>query len=189
MIRTNTTLLDYISGIRRDNSEAISCYNFPEGTRIVEQQKRLSFVYIVKKGVAKCFLTEENGKDFIQEFFGEGEVFGEIEALNDKLSFCAVTALTDTEVYQIPRTNFLKLLDEDKVFNRFIMNAIAGKVHYKALRHAHNQLHAIEENVQRLQKQFPRLLEVIPKKDIANYLGVTLRSLNRVLSESGKEKF
>ncbi|MGS2764464.1 Crp/Fnr family transcriptional regulator [Sinomicrobium sp. M5D2P9] len=187
MIRTNRELLRYITKIDNTEPGCIVMESYHRKEQIIGQGKKVFSVYIVKKGMVKCYLTEDNGKDFIQEFFGEGEIFGEIEVLNDTLSFCAVEAVTGMEVYKIPKEYFIKLLNEDADFNSFIMKSLATKVHYKALRHSHNQLHAIEDNLFRLKKQFPQLLDIIPKRDIANYLGITLRSLNRVISELGTE--
>ena len=47
--------------------------------------------------------------------------------------------------------------------------------------HSYNQTHDVEQNLARLRKNVPDLLEKISKKDIANYLGITVRSLNRTL--------
>jgi len=187
MIRINKELLRYITETEKIRPDHIlrECYGPKE--EIIAQGKNVFSVYIVKKGMIKCYLTEENGKDFIQEFFGEGELFGEIEVLNGTLSFCAVETVTEAEVYKIPKEKFMELQREDVAFNLLIMKALARKVHYKALRHSHNQLYAIEDNILRLKKQFPRLLETIPKRDIANYLGITLRSLNRVITKPGAE--
>ncbi len=61
------------------------------------------------------------------------------------------------------------------------MKAMAIKIGYKAPRHSYQQSYTIEDNILKLKEAFPELIEVISKKDIANYMGITLRSLNRVL--------
>jgi CRP-like cAMP-binding protein len=179
MIRTNKELLDYVSKIQ-DSATILEQKCAPFQT-IIEQGKRVNSVYIIKSGIAKCFLTEENGNDFVEEFFGEGGIVGEIEIINNHLSVCEISAITELSVYRISGINFNHLLDVDKVFNQLILKALSSKIHYKATRHAHNQLHDVEANLLRLQREFPDMFDAIPKLDIANYLGVTLRSLNRVL--------
>ncbi|MBC9798506.1 Crp/Fnr family transcriptional regulator [Sinomicrobium weinanense] len=179
MIRINRELLQYITELQ---DSGITCETYGPGEEIIGQKKRVLSVRIVKSGIVKCYLTEDNGNDFIQEFFGEGEIFGEIEVLNGNPSFCALETITDTEVCKIPGDRFGELLQTDKKFNELILKALASKVHYTAIRHSYHQSHAIEDNLLRLKKQFPRLIDVIAKRDIANYLGVTLRSLNRTIN-------
>jgi CRP-like cAMP-binding protein len=181
MIRTNQELLDYVSKIH--DSNLILEQTFTPFQTIFEQGKRVDTAYIIKSGIAKCFLTEENGNDFVEEFFGEGGIMGEIEIINNHLSVCEISAITELSVYKISSANFKYLLDGDKIFNQLILKALSSKIHYKASRHAHNQLHDVEANLLRLQREFPEILNAIPKLDIANYLGVTLRSLNRTLNE------
>jgi CRP-like cAMP-binding protein len=179
MIRTNKELLDYVSKI--DDSAIISEQKYVPFQTLIEQGKQVNSVYIIKSGIAKCFLTEENGNDFVEEFFGEGEIVGEIEIINNHTSVCGISAITELFVYKIPADNFKHLLDTDTLFNQLILKALSFKVRYKASRHAHNQLHDVEANLLRIKKEFPEMFNAIPKLDIANYLGVTLRSLNRVL--------
>ncbi len=179
MIRTNRELLDYVR--KNHDLDTISEQTYSPFQTIIEQGKRVNSVYIVKSGIAKCFLTEENGNDFVEEFFGEGEIVGEIEIINNHISVCEISAITQLSVYKISGITFKHLLDTNKLFNQLILKALSAKIRYKASRHAHNQLHDVEANLLRLQKEFPEMFDKIPKLDIANYLGVTLRSLNRVL--------
>ena len=181
MIRTNKELLDYVS--KYQNLDVILEQKYSPFETIIEQGKRVNFVYIIQSGIAKCFLTEENGNDFVEEFFGEGGIMGEIEIINNHVSVCGISAITELLVYKISSTDFKQLLDKDKLFNQLILKALSAKIHYKASRHAHNQLHDVEANLLRIKREFPQLFDAIPKLDIANYLGVTLRSLNRVLND------
>ncbi|BDD11463.1 hypothetical protein FUAX_38950 (plasmid) [Fulvitalea axinellae] len=163
--------------------EAIDVLEYPANDVLLEQEKASRHVFIIKKGLAKCSQTEANGKGFVQELFGPGEIFGEVEALNESLSFCRIDALTKTEVYRITTPDFLRLLDENKKFNREVLKAISKKIMYKAQRHAFNQSHSLDENFQRLVSEFPEILEAVSKQDIADYLGVSLRSFNRSLQK------
>ena len=180
MIRTNQELLDYVSRIH--NADVVLEQIFTPYQTVFEQGKRVNSVYIIKSGIAKCFLTEENGNEFVEEFFGEGTIVGEIEIINNHISVCGISAISELSVYKISLENFKHLLDKDKLFNQLILKALSAKIHYKASRHAHNQLHDVEANLLRIKREFPEMFDAIPKLDIANYLGVTLRSLNRVLS-------
>ncbi|WP_109853168.1 Crp/Fnr family transcriptional regulator [Aquimarina sp. AU58] len=181
MIRTDQELLDYIDILCRLDMNYFIEERFLPKQKIIEQDKRYSSVFIIKEGITKCYLSDENGKDFIQEFLGKGMKFGELEVFSGKLSFCSIEAITRLEVYKISYTHFNYLLEQDKRFNRLVMKAMAIKIGYKAPRHSYQQSYTIEDNILKLKEAFPELTKIISKKDIANYMGITLRSLNRVL--------
>ncbi len=189
MIRINKEVLDYITKLYcAKNHQGIEILDIMSGQHIIEQQSNVYDVYIVKSGLAKCYLTEDTGKDFIQEFFGEGEVFGEVEMFNDELSFCTIEAINQMEVFRIKRNHFTQLVETDTKLNKLILKTLAQKIRYTALRHSYHQSHPIRVNLLRLQKQFPNLIDVIAKRDIANYLGITERSLNRNLKTLNESK-
>lgn len=184
MVRVNNDLLVYVNKLYETGScKYLTVQNYLPKENVIRQAKRVFSVYIIKHGIAKCYLSEDNGKDFIQEFFSEGEIFGEIEAINGQISFCSIEAITDLQVFRIKNEDFHEMLKSDRKFNNLILKAIANKVRYKALRHGYNQSHAIEDNFLRLINEFPNLLLQISKQDIANYLGITIRSLNRTLND------
>ena len=182
MIRVNSNFLDYIQLLEQGNHKTIIQEKEVEaGGVILSQRTKVFSVIVVKSGLAKCFLTEDTGVDFIQEFFGAGEVFGELEVLNNDFSFCTIQAVSKLSYFKIAKKDFLKLLKEDAKFNRLVLQLMATKIRYTALRHSYNQSHALEDKVKRLLKEYPKLLRTISKSDVANYLGISVRSLNRVL--------
>lgn len=182
MIRVNRELLEFINELARSAPrEIVAERKFAPGEIVLEQGVRVEFVHVIKSGIAKCSILEADGDEFIQEFFGEGEIFGEIEMFNDDESFGSVAALTELVVYKISRKSFDRLLAENTRFNRLILSALAAKIKYKAFRHSFHQLNPIEANLLRMRQQFPDFLKIISKHDVANYLGITERSLNRSL--------
>ena len=110
MIRVNKELLDFVSEFYGlETNDLISEQTFSPKKIVIEQGAEVKFVHIIKSGIAKCNLSNENGTDFIQEFFGAGEIFGEIEMFNNDESFCSVEAITNLVLYKISMKNFYKL--------------------------------------------------------------------------------
>ncbi|UII24001.1 Crp/Fnr family transcriptional regulator [Fulvivirga ligni] len=180
MIRKNQDLLNYI--IKTPDNQFIKKV-FNKGEIILEQRKNVQNIFIISSGLAKCYRSEDNGKDFIQEFFSTGEICGEVEVFTNTLSFCSIEAISDMEVYKIRRDQFDQLLQTDQTFNRLIMTALANKISYKSKRHAYQWAHDAESNILNILEANPDLLEMISKQDFANFLGITLRSLNRILHQ------
>jgi len=182
MIRHNKELFDYIAEISRPGAlQHFTACSFAPGAHILTEGKKVFSVYIIKSGFVKCYFHTENGGTFIQEFFGEGELFGEIELLDDTASYCTVEAIAQVDLYKISKQDFLLLLEKDAKLNRLFIKTLITKLKYKASRHSYNQLHTIPEKLDRLKSRMPDLTEVIPKQDIADYLGITLRALNRAI--------
>jgi CRP-like cAMP-binding protein len=182
MIRTNKELFNYITNLVLSGAtDLFSEHYFAPSQQILMEGKNVFSVYIMKSGIVKCYLTTDTGNNFIQEFFGEGELFGEIELMDDSYSYCTIEAIDDVTVYKIQKSDFLKLLDQDKKFSRLFIEALISKLKYKATRHSYNQSHHIEDKLTRLKMKFPELEKVISKQDIADYLGITLRALNRTI--------
>ncbi len=183
MIRTNQNFIAYVEKLYKQGGFGVSTETFKPKTTIIRQDRRYSSVYLIREGIVKCYITDENGKEFIQEFLGVGMEFGELEVFSDKYTICSVTSITTLEVYSIKHGDFKKLLQNDMIFNSLVMKSLADKIRYKAPRHSYQHSYPIEDNILRLQKVFPEMTDVLPKKDIANYIGVTLRSLNRALKD------
>ena len=182
MIRTDIDFLTYINtlSLKFPDYFLLEAYNPKE--IILEQDKRYHSLYIIKNGITKCYLSDENGKDFIQEFLGKGMEFGELEVFSGNLSFCSIEAISKVEVYKLSHKHYNELLKNDPVFNRLVIKAMAIKIGYKAPRHSFQQSYSIEENILKLKKIYPDYNTIFSKIDIANYLGITLRSLNRTLN-------
>ncbi|MGX1928304.1 Crp/Fnr family transcriptional regulator [Flagellimonas sp. 2504JD4-2] len=182
MIRVNTEFLNYVTRLKNSGDYPMLVEEeVPAGEKIIVQKTKVFALYVIKSGMVKCYHTIDTGTYFIQEFFGEGEPFGEIEIFTEAYSFCTVEALTPMSYFKISKTDLEELIKKDKTFNNLILKMMASKIRYTAVRHSYNQSHSLEQNLKRLVNDFPDLLQKISKTDIANYLGITVRSLNRVL--------
>ena len=136
MIRTDIDFLTYIETLSHKYPEHFLLESYDSKVIILEQDKRYQSLYIIKSGITKCYLSDENGKDFIQEFLGEGMEFGELEVFSGNLSFCSIEAISKVEVYKITHQHYNDLLENDPVFNRLVIKAMAVKIGYKAPRHS-----------------------------------------------------
>lgn len=187
MIRTNSELLDFFS--QWDNPEGYKTFKekqFDPGQKLIVQGKEGRFVHIIKKGIAKCYVSEENGKEFVQEFFGAGELLGEIEVLNHTRTFSTVVALTTVCTYCIGKDDFYAMMKSTRGFNLMVSRALAAKLRDTAIRTSRQQTYPTAHNLNKLSQLFSKETGMFSKKDIADYLGITLRSLNRSLKQMGQ---
>lgn len=180
MIRHNQELLAYISQIRHSTS-FISEKKLLQKERIIVQGEKLSHLYIIKSGIVKCFITENNGKDYILEFLGEGEIIGELEIINNSQSLTNIETLTDIEVFKIPNQHFIELLKANWSLNYLILKELAMRIVQTASRASYQQNYPLEYSILKLIYLFSVQPLKLSKQDLADYLGITVRSLNRTL--------
>ncbi len=184
MIRINQELLTFFSKLSGSSAgSSVMEKRFATGNNIINQGKHVTSVFIIKNGIVKCIVNEENGRDFIQEFFSQDEILGELEIFNNTISFCNVEAITEVEAYHINKKDFYALLENHRELNILLLRALANKVRDTAIRASQQQSHPIAYNLQKLLVFSADQARLFSKQDLANYLGITLRSLNRAISE------
>ena len=183
MLRTNQSFLAYVSNLydKQNRKEDIIVRSFEEGELLVSQNEEVNKVILLREGIVKCSLTEKNGKEYILEFSGSGEIIGELESIREVKALCTIEALTAVKVYSISIPYFRKLLKEDIVFNGFLLNVFAERISNTSSRASYQQLYTVEESLNRLLELQSEQNIKISKENMAAYLGVSVRSLNRSL--------
>lgn len=183
MLRTNVSFLSFMERLhaKREHEEGLSLRTFPAGRSLLKQGESAFKVFIVKTGITKCFFSEENGKDYILEFLGEGEIVGEIEFLKQIKCLCTVEAVTKVEAYAIAVPFFRTLLETNLELNKLLLDELSERIINTSSRASFQQLYTVEHGLKKLLQLQSKLNINISKEDMAAYLGITLRSLNRAL--------
>ncbi|MDN3706639.1 Crp/Fnr family transcriptional regulator [Myroides ceti] len=182
MLRTNTPFLAYIERLYelQARKEAIILKDFSKHSFVLQQGTTAHAVLFIKQGIIKCFMNEENGKEYIVEFLGKGEVVGEIEFLKNIPCLCTIEALTEVTAYSISLPYFKELIEKDPLFSRLLLDAFAERIINTSSRASYQQLHTVEHSYSKLMELQSRQNVAISKEDMAAYLGITIRTLNRV---------
>lgn len=185
MLRTNQAFLDYFEELYRHQKEEdnIVLKSFSRDEKILIQDRPLSRLMLIKEGIAKCYFTEENGKEFIVEFLGNGEILGEVELIKNISCLCGVQAISDVVVYETNIPYFKSLIQKDLALNHLLLNSFAERIVNTSSRASYQQLYTVEHTLgQLLEMQVKQKIQ-ISKEDMAAYLGITVRSLNRILKD------
>ena len=185
MLRTNNVFLGYIEQLyaAQQRKEEILIKEFSEGQLLLQQGQKAAKVYLIKEGITKCFFDEDGDKGFIVEFLGKGEVLGDIEVIKNITCLCNIQALTPVQVYAISIPFIRSLLEKDLSFNKLLLEAYAERIINTSTRASFQQSHTVEDTLDKLLEiQKAQGLD-ISKEDMAAYLGITIRSLNRALKK------
>ncbi|MFW0716042.1 Crp/Fnr family transcriptional regulator [Pedobacter sp. N23S346] len=154
---------------------------FKPGNRFVCQGETITNIYMIKDGITKCFISEENGKDFIIEFLGKGEVIGELEALKKIECLCNVEAISEVTVYAIPDYVFSELIAKNPNFTKFLLQELSTRIIHTSTRASFQQLYTLEYGLSKLLTLQAEEQIILSKEDMAAYLGISVRSFNRTL--------
>lgn len=185
MLRTNQEFLKYFEELymKQEGREEVIVKDFSREENILIQHQPLSKVMLIKEGVAKCYLTEENGKEYIVEFLGNGEILGEVELMKNISCLCGVKAVSEVTVYEVNVSYFKSLIKNDLALNHLLLDSFAERIINTSSRASYQQLYTVEHTVTQLLNMQSKQGIQISKEDMAAYLGITVRSLNRILKD------
>lgn len=183
MLRTNQSFLQFIHQQyqAQPRKEDIVVRHYHPGQKLLNQHEKATKVMCIKDGITKCFFTEENDKAYILEFLGNGEIIGELEYLQNIPCLCHIEALTPVTAYAISIPFFKTLLDKDISLNHLLLNIYAERIVNTASRASYQQLYTVEYSLSKLLDLLNTQEITLSKEDMAAYLGVSVRSLNRSL--------
>ncbi len=185
MLRTNSAFLGYIEKLyeSKDRKEEILIKEFSEGQLLLQQGQKAAKLYLIKEGITKVFFDESNDRGFIVEFLGKGEVLGDIEVIKNIPCLCNIQALTPVQVYAISIPFIRSLLEKDLSFNKLMLEAYTERIINTSTCASFQQSHTIEHTLANLLELQKAQGLHISKEDMAAYLGITIRSLNRALKK------
>lgn len=137
-------------------------------------------IYFINRGVARIYYFKD-GIDITESFALENNIIARVESLfTGKPSRKAIQILEDAEVVAINANKLFKLYDSypeiERLFRKIFEAAYVDTVH----RIEGIQFHSADERYDALISEAPGILQRVPLKYIASFLGITQVSLSRI---------
>lgn len=107
--------------------------SFSKGDQLFREGESALNFYQVHSGEIKMNNYNQDGKEFIQGIFAMGQSFGEPPLLANVKYPANAEAISDAEVYQLPKMQFLKLLSSNPEIHLKITQTLAKRLFYKAI--------------------------------------------------------
>ena len=104
-----------------------------KGDTIFDQGTAAGSFYQVKGGRVKMVSYNEQGREFVQGMFTEGQSFGEPPFFNDVPYPAAAIAVVDSDVWKCGRAAFLRLLAEHPAIHLELTKVLSGRLVYKSM--------------------------------------------------------
>jgi len=189
MLRTNNAFLSYIEPLylAQQHREDILLKEFSADQILLQQGEKPSKVMLLKEGITSCYFNEGDDKRFIVEFLGKGEIIGELEVIKNVPCLCNIKALTPVKVYALSIPYFRSLLEKELPFNKLLLESFAERIINTSSRASFQQLNTVEQTLGKLLALIREQEIKLSKEDMAAYLGITIRSLNRTLKKLQSE--
>src|SRR5690606_16272842 len=104
---------------------------FSKGDYVFEEGNVPFFYHQLKSGKIKLNNFKEDGKEFIQNIFSDGQSFGESLLFMDVQYPMNAICLEDSCIYQLPRSLFYDLLDAHPEVSISLNKSLSHRLYYK----------------------------------------------------------
>ena len=165
--------------------------NYPKNSMIVLEEEYGDTVYFVKEGTIKISRLNDEGKEVILALLGNGEIFGELSALDGEARSANAHAQENCKVYSINSSDFIHMLKTNFKITHGLLGELA-----KRIRKSDQQIEALslsdaEHRIGVCVLNFAEDMGVIRKgqvtidnlpyqQDIANMAGTSRETVSRV---------
>jgi CRP/FNR family transcriptional regulator, anaerobic regulatory protein len=163
---------------------------FTKGEYILRAGEYCRFIGFLNKGFIVTTFVDDTGNEKAAEFKHEGCFFTYTEGLaGNTPSHKNFIAIEHCEALFLKKEYLPLIFKENPKFETLFSQILAEELREVLLKEQNNKILSIEERYLALEKTFPGVLQRIPVKYIAGYLGIEAPSLSRLRSRlAGKGK-
>lgn len=161
---------------------------------IFSEGETANFYYQIIEGCVRMYNSNEEGKEFTQGYFKNGQSFGEPPLFIDEDYPSTAIAFQDSKVIKLSKEKFLKILNEYPSIQKAFLHLMASRIHNKA---------RTTKDIVNQKPEFRILAflnahknpecnhkELVPftRQEIANFTGLRVETVIRELSKMNKDR-
>ncbi|MEP1095182.1 MAG: response regulator [Cyclobacteriaceae bacterium] len=164
---------------------------------IYREDDHSSYVYKIRMGKVKTYRINEDGKELVLNILKEGDFLGEQSLIQDTSRTEFAEAIEDTELIQIPREDFQKLIFSNREVSGHLIKLISKNLSNREdelMEMAYNTVRKrTADNLLKLYEAFRKeetpVTFDISRTDLAGMVGSSPESVIRILAEFKKDKW
>lgn len=150
-------------------------------TQLLRQGDVCKHVYFVATGCLQVSSLDQNHKETTRDIVIENYWCSELASFSGQIPAVEnITAIEDSNLLAINRSNFHKLMSSVPQFEKFYTQLLEASYAHSV--HRINAIMALSaaEKIEWLAKNQPHLIERVSSKMIASYLGITQETYSRL---------
>ena len=152
----------------------IETKNYKAKTILLNAGEICKHSYFVNSGLLRSFNINDNIVEHVLQFACEGWWIGDMYSLlSQKPGNLFIEVMEDSEVVLLPKENQEKLYAEIPKLERFFRILTENSLVSNQERLMDNLSLTAEERFEKFCKKYPTLIQKVPQKQIASYIGVT----------------
>jgi CRP-like cAMP-binding protein len=167
---------------------------FRKGDHLSKQGAFASYALFVINGLAKQYVEGENSKNFNLRIIQPGEFVGLSAVFNKNTFNYSSVAITDCQVYLVEKDAIVKVVQQNGSFGFNLIKRYCeqnGNL-FDTLRHVlYRQMNGrIADTllyINNLKTTFPEIFQLLSRKDIADFAGISTESCVKLLKNFEKD--
>lgn len=171
-----------------DVERYLELFDVPKNKVLLQEGQRDDYMYVVVKGLLRMYYIKDDN-EICSRFAEEHQMCVSVQSFFErKPGYEFIQAIESSTIARIHFDNLEKLYNEHIEFN-YISRVITQQYFIKSeLRLFLMRKQSAEERYVYFCENFPGLLQRVPLKYIATYLGLTLETLSRIRNKISKGK-
>ncbi len=171
--------------------------NYAKGTIIFNEGSLPMHYYQIISGEVKMSNFNDDGREFIQGIFHEGQSFGEPPLFIERTYPACAIAVSDCEIYVVTKTKFLDMVTTNSEVSLEIIENLAKRLHYKSMiaeeisTHdpEHRLLKLMDYSIQffQLEKDKNGYLIALTRQQMADLTGLRVETVIRAIKSLEKK--
>ncbi|WP_333600724.1 Crp/Fnr family transcriptional regulator [Flavobacterium sp.] len=168
---------------------------YKKGEMIFCEDEMANFYFQIIEGSIRMFNSNDEGKEFTQGYFSDGQSFGEPPLFIDESYPSTAVAFQDSKIIKLSKDKLLKILDEYPAVQKKFLTLMCRRIHTKALtsKDIINQkpefrITAFLNTHKKSKNGNEKELVPFTRQEIANFTGLRVETVIRALSKMSKGK-
>ncbi len=168
--------------------------NFRQGETIYQEGSRSTKIYLILKGLVKCYNMDADGKELITSLYRADDFLGFTSFLNNIPYQESATAMEPLELVGISKENLKEILAKNKNISLELMELLTEKITLIKAQLLQMAYSSVRKKTAQTLLQFADIMNTkteepikISRNDLASVAGIAPESLIRTLSGFKKE--
>lgn len=156
---------------------------------LLQEEDICKHIWFVTKGCLRAFTVDKNGYEHVLQFAPADWWMADLYSLiSQQPGLLTIEALEETDVFQLSKADQESLYQEVPKFERFFRIIAEKALVASQVRVLNNMSITAEERYVLFCKQYPHLINSLPQKQIASYIGVTPEFLSKMRTQLLRKK-